>query len=282
MWSNCPFQWQKSYVEGLKEDDTNLNTWFGTAIHRTIQDWLPVVYGGSPVVAKTMDLSDSFKTILIEEVTPYIKQADDNQNVTYMCSREELEEYYQQGTEILSYVQTHSSKLFPTGNTELVGTEVELDMSLTENLNFVAYLDIVTHNKETDEYTIIDIKTSRRGWNDKLKNDPTKRSQLLLYKKFFSVTRNVPLNKIGVEFTILKREHDSNQFYSNPRVSKFVPPNGTPSVNKAWGEFQKFLDTCFDKNGEYRDVQHEPTPSKYACRFCAFKAKKDICPVGIK
>ena len=64
-----------------------------------------------------------------------------------------------------------------------------------------------------------------------------------------------------------------------PRISKFEPPNGAPSVNKAWNSFQKFIDTCFD-NGEYITEQ-TATPSKDACRWCKFKDKKELCSVGI-
>jgi hypothetical protein len=46
---------------------------------------------------------------------------------------------------------------------------------------------------KNNKYKIIDLKTSRTTWNDKQKNDETKRLQLLLYKIFLSQEKNIPL-----------------------------------------------------------------------------------------
>ena len=184
--------------------------------------------------------------------------------------------------EIINFVQQNSKKLFPTENTKLVGIEVELDHPLRENLSFTGFLDIVTTNVKTDEYTIHDLKTSRKGWRPEDKTNPVKKNQILLYKKFFSDMHGVPLDKIKVVYYILKRIVVQNGLYKNPRVGSFIPPHGTISINKTWKEFSQFLDACYDTEGNHITTNIKPTPSKSNCKYCPFKNKKDLCTVGVK
>ena len=55
---------------------------------------------------------------------------------------------------------------------------------------------------------------------------------MLLYKKFYSEKYEIPLDKIKVEYQILKRKISENFEYPIPRISKFVP-NGKP-LKKTW------------------------------------------------
>jgi hypothetical protein len=86
---------------------------------------------------------------------------------------------------------------------------------------------------------------------------------------------------IKVEFIILKRTIFENAQFTIPRVSKFEPSNGTPSVNKSWDRFQKFVNTAFDSEGEYIHEQ-SATPSKDACRWCNFRDKPELCSFAVK
>jgi hypothetical protein len=278
-WKTCPLFWKLRYVDELKIDDVSINTVFGTAIHRIVQEWLgDILFAKSVSYARSIDLSGRFQQILVEELKPYIKLEDG----TFLCSREEVDEYYQQGLEIISFIQQNSKKIFPTEDVKLVGIELELEHPIRENLVFVGYLDIVTTNIKTGMYTIHDLKTSRRGWRDQDRNNPVKRSQLLLYKKFFAEQHAIPLDKVNVEFLILKRIVEQNGLYKNPRVSRFVPPNSNMSINKTWKEFSEFLDTCYDMNGNFITDKIKPAPNKSNCKYCPFKDRKDLCSVGVK
>ena len=70
----------------------------------------------------------------------------------------------------------------------------------------MGYLDVVTYHEATETFKIIDIKTSTKGWSDYAKKDEDKQYQLLLYKQFFSEQYGIPLDKIEIEFFILKRK----------------------------------------------------------------------------
>ena len=62
-------------------------------------------------------------------------------------------------------------------------------------------MDVVIRNKISGKIVIIDLKTATRGWTDFQKKDFNKKSQLLIYKKFYSELFDVPLDKIESSWT---------------------------------------------------------------------------------
>lgn len=251
-------------------------------MHRVIQEWFgDALIAKGYKYAKRLDLSERFHDIFMEELRPVIKQMDADGNEYYMCSRQDLDEFYEQGVAILSYLQDNAHKIFPTEDVKLYGIEVPLSVALRENLEFMGMLDIITHNTKTGEYFIYDLKTSRSGWNAKAKSDPLKKSQLLLYKKYFCEQHDIPFDMVHVEFIILKRMLFENPMFTVPRVSKFVPPSGKPSINKVTKEFERFLDACYDSSGNPIVADIKPTPSRDNCKYCPFRTNKEMCPVGV-
>ena len=268
-WVECPYRWKLKYVDGLDSFDQSIYTIFGTAIHRVIQDWLEQdLYSDSVFDASSINLSEKFKSILIEEAAPHMKVINENGEQTFLFSREELEEFYGQGLEIISYVQQNQEKLFPTKNVKLFAIEHKLKADVNDHVYFIGYIDIVTHNEVTGEYFLYDLKTSTRGWNKYMKQDKTKTDQLLLYKIFFAKELGVPDYKVHIGYLIMKRQLYKTS-YPNPRVTEFVPANGPPSLKRAWSGFNNFTDLVFSDEGSYISEQ-KATPSKSSCRFCSF------------
>ena len=267
-WVECPYRWKLKYIDGLDSFDQSIYTIFGTSIHRVIQDWLEQDLYGGVAGACSMDLSEKFKSILIEEAAPHMKVVNESGEQTFLFSREELEEFYGQGLEIISYVQQNQEKLFPTKDVKLFAIEHELKADVNDHVYFIGYIDIVTHNEVTGEYFLYDLKTSTRGWNKYMKQDKTKTDQLLLYKIFFAKELGVPDYKVHIGYLIMKRQlYKTN--YPNPRVTEFAPSNGPPSLKRAWSGFNNFTDLVFSDEGSYISEQ-KATPSKSSCRFCSF------------
>ena len=267
-WVECPYRWKLKYIDGLDSFDQSIYTIFGTSIHRVIQDWLEQDLYGGVAGACSIDLSEKFKSILIEEAAPHMKVVNENGEQTFLFSREELEEFYGQGLEIISYVQQNQEKLFPTKDVKLFAIEHELKADVNDHVYFIGYIDIVTHNEVTGEYFLYDLKTSTRGWNKYMKQDKTKTDQLLLYKIFFAKELGVPDYKVHIGYLIMKRQLYKSS-YPNPRVTEFAPANGPPSLKRAWSGFNNFTDLVFSDEGSYISEQ-KATPSKSSCRFCSF------------
>jgi hypothetical protein len=279
-WANCPESWKLKYVDGHRIDDGSIHTIFGTAMHEVIQEWLEhYLFNGKELQASSIDLDENLKTKFHEHFKNSIKEVEGQK--VFPCDRPTLEEFYHQGTQILSYVQANQKKLFPTQNTKLLGIEFPIDVEVRPGVQYVGYVDILTQNERTGLITIYDLKTSRAGWTQAQKSDKTKISQLLLYKKFISEHFNVPLESVRVEYIILKRTISENSPYPIPRVSPFEPPHGKPSVNRAWTDFEAFLNDCFDGEGKYKTDTIKHKASKSACKYCVFRERKDICKYGV-
>ena len=279
MWANCPKSWQLKYIDGHRLDDSSIHTVFGTSMHESIQEWLDVLYNQSETMAKTMYLHDGFKEKLLNLFKENTTVSDKGEKV-FLADKKTLMEFYEHGCLILTYLQENYKKIFPTINTKLHSIEYALDMEVRPGVQYIGYIDVVTYNEATKKYVLYDLKTSRSGWTQSQKSDPLKVGQLLLYKRFFSQQLGIDEKNISVEFIILKRTIMENSQYHIPRISKFEPSNGAPSVNKSWNSFQQFINTCFDENGQYITEQ-TASPSKEACRWCKFKDKKELCSVGI-
>jgi hypothetical protein len=273
MWTSCPQQFKLSYIDKLGESSANIHTIFGSAMHETIQHFLSVMYGVTKKQALELDLELMLKDKLVEHFTA--EKAKMTEGAP--CEKEELEEFFGDGRLILQYFKSKLDKLYTKSGFELVSIELPLNAEVRPGVNFVGFIDIVLKDVSSGDIIIIDLKTSTRGWSSYQKTDKVKTSQMLLYKKFYSEKYNVPLDKIKVEYQILKRKISENTEYAIPRISKFVPPNGKPSVNAAWKGFNEFVDAVYDEEGKVKDVEF-PTNKGKSCDWCEFKTRK-ICPI---
>ena len=273
MWTGCQQQFKLSYIDKLGESSANIHTIFGSAMHETIQHFLSVMYGVSKKQALLLDVESMLKEKLVEHFTT--EKAKMTEGTP--CTQIELEEFFGDGRQILHYFKTKLDKLYTKSGFELVSIELPLNAEVRPGVNFVGFIDIVLKEVSSGKIIIIDLKTSTRGWNQYQKADKVKTSQMLLYKKFYSEKYNVPLDKIEVEYQILKRKISDTTEFTIPRISKFVPANGKPSVNAAWKGFMEFVDSVYDEVGAVKQVDF-PTNKSKACDWCEFKSRK-ICSI---
>ena len=276
MYNECPQRWKLNYVDKLSISESNIYLVFGTAMHEVIQTYLEVMYHDSVKNADMLNLEKMLRDKLIEQ----FKIAEETDGKP-PCTKEEINEFFQDGVEILDFVKKRRNDYFQKRQYELVGCEVPIEVDLQKNIKIVGYLDIVLKHIPTDTITIFDIKTSTRGWNKWMKADINKTQQLLLYKQFYSKQYNVPIENINVEYFIVKRKLWENTDFPQKRVQKFVPASGKPSINKVMSGLDIFLNNAFDENGEYNTTKVFALPSKKACRFCEFN-QTEYCSEGVK
>ncbi len=116
------------------------------------------------------------------------------------------------------------------------------------------------------------------GWNKYMKADKSKTDQLLLYKNFFSLEKDIPLDKIDVEYFIVKRKLYEKVDFPQKRVQTFTPANGKPSLNKVMSRFDDFLNECFDDKGEHDlTKKYNKITINNNCKWCEFKDRPEIC-----
>ena len=273
MYNECPKKWSLQYVEGYKQFTSTIHTVFGTALHEVIQHYLTVLYEQNGVQADKLNTSEMFEDKLREE---YVKQYKSNKN-QHFSSPEELREFYEDGIEIIRDFSKNKSKHFSKRGWWLIGCEVPISLvpdPKKPNVVYNGYLDMVMYHEPTHTIHIIDLKTSTSGWNDKQKKDENKQFQLLLYKKFFSEQFNFPIEKIEVEFFIVKRKLFESEDFVIRRIQKFKPPSGKIKISRANQALQNFIDQAFDLNG-YKKVEH-PMQVNNNCKWCVFH-KTHLC-----
>jgi hypothetical protein len=273
MYSTCQQQYKLKYVDKLGESSANIHTIFGSAMHETIQHFLDVMYN----VTKKQALTLNLEGMLYEKLVEHFTNEKEKMEGRFPCTKQELDEFFEDGKLILDYFTKKLDKLYSKSGFELVAIEQMLNAEVKPGVNFVGFIDVLLKDKTTQEYIIIDLKTSTRGWNKYQKNDKIKTSQMLLYKKFYSEKYDIPLDKIKVEYQILKRKLWESADFPVPRISKFVPANGKPSVNRAWDGFLGFVDSVFGEDGEVIQTDF-PTNKGRHCDWCEFK-ERNLCPL---
>ena len=146
------------------------------------------------------------------------------------------------------------------------------------NIKFRGFIDLILFDSAESRLKIYDIKTSTMGWNKYVKKDRNKTDQLLLYKQFYSKQFDFPINRIDVEFFIVKRKLYENVSFPQKRVQQFSPASGTPSLNKSVKRLSEFIKECFTDDGQYNmEHTYRKEASKKNCRFCEFREMPELC-----
>lgn len=273
-WKTCPQQYKLKYIDDKSLFSGNIYTLYGTALHETVQHYLDVMYNQTKKKANDLDLEALLQERLIENFKLENEKFPDGKHI---CTKEELEEFFYDGKLLLRWFKKNIARLFIKRGRELVGIEVPLEVQIRPNLVYKGYIDVIIKDLFDNTYIIIDLKTSTKSWTKWQKNDKVKATQLLLYKKYYSELFNVPIENITVEFHILKRKINENADFPIPRASRFAPSQGKISVNKSIKDFDNFVDTVFDSEGNRKadaDYPKVPGDNKRNCKWCEFYERK--------
>ena len=223
---------------------------------------------------------------MIEEYNKYKKKHG------HFTTPEELQEFYLDGEAILDWFKKHKRgrrSYFSKRKHELKGIEVPLILQPIKerpNIKYMGYVDLIIYNKQSEEYTIFDIKTSTKGWSKWQKGDEIKHQQLYLYKQYYSELFKVPLDKIIVEFYIVKRKvlNFDDENIKSPhqayRVQNFKPTDNRLRLKRAKEDFTGFIRECYTAEGNPVDKDFNKNVDKL-CDWCEFGKDKDLCGAAL-
>ncbi len=280
MFEKCPNQWKLSYIDKLAPFTYSIATCFGTAFHETLQEYLTVMYTKSIKQANELDLRDM---LLSHMKIEYAKGVEAN-NGKHFSNPDELAEHLEDGIQILEWFKKRRSQYFSTKNMELVGIEIELAVPaslVNENVYWYGFIDIVVRDTVLNKIKVIDIKTSRMGWNKWQKADKLKAAQLVAYKKYFSDQFGTPIDNIDIEFFIVKRKLLEESMFPQKRIQILNPASGSVTRKKIQRSIDSFIEHCFTHSGEKRKDQKylaiSGKGSKH-CKWCPFKTDYENCP----
>ena len=276
-WAVCPHKWKLNYIDELRTFKGNIHTLFGSAMHDVLQTYLTVMYNDTIKTADALPLA----SMLLHRMKKYYKEIVEDLHGEEVSSQEEMQEFYEHGLAIIEWFVKKRGMYFSKKGNELVGIEVPIEYDLPNKIKFVGYIDVLMYDTVRERYKIIDIKTSTMGWNKWAKADKTKTDQLLLYKQFYGKQNDIPLDKIDVEYFIVKRKLYDKVDWPQRRVQTFTPANGTPSINKVTNNIQNFIDECFIDGKYNKEHIYRKEASKKNCRFCEFN-QTEYCDAGVK
>jgi len=277
-YATCPRQWQALHLTKEIPSLPSIHMTFGTAVHETIQSWLDVLYNKKVKDANEMKLD----SLLYENmVKAYINDKKRNKGIDF-SDKDEMQKFYLDGKHILDFIKRKRAAYFTTKGVYLAGIETVLYRELRPKVYFKGKIDLVFYDERVDRWTIVDIKTSTKGWSKYQKADDNKKSQVLLYRHFFSEQFNIPLEKIDVLYFIVKRQVPKDAEFASmqKRVQEFRPPSGPRKMKQAVTLLNEFVAGTVGTDGKHEHKPYPTTPSKDACRFCELK-KNRICPDAV-
>ena len=276
----CPHKWKLAYIDRLVPFNDSIDTVFGTAFHETLQYFLQLMYTQSVTVAETIDL----KELLITNLRNEYKRAVEANEGKHFSNPLQLAEYIEDGEAILHWFKKNRRKYFSSKDYELVGIELDLCTQASENnpsVFWYGFIDLVIRHIPTNTIKLIDIKTSRNGWNQYQKADNLKSAQLVAYKNYFSKQFGVSVDNIEIEFFIVKRKIQADSMFPQKRIQQHVPASGSVTQRKVQRMIAEFVDHCFDQDGEKKeDNKYLAVAGKGAknCKYCPFKEDYERCP----
>ena len=272
MWASCPHKWYLTYIENKQPYQASIHTVFGTAFHETIQDYITVMYNESGASADRMDLIGLFQTKFSEVYAKEYKAAG-----AHFTNAEEMGEFFEDAVAILNFIKKNRNKLFTIRKMRLLGIEIPLLLNVANNVFLKGFIDFVLYDEDLDKVYIYDIKTSTRGWSDREKKDDSKIAQILLYKEYFSKQFGFDVEKIEVEYFIVKRKIWEQSEYPTPRTQSFKPASGKNKRKQAVDNFQSFIKDCFDEVGKPQLKSYLKNVGESSCKWCPYKDSPELC-----
>ena len=266
-YNKCPRLWEKQYLRNEIPFTQNIYTCFGTAMHETIQEWLTVLYHDKVKAAMEMDLD---KLLYVNMVKAY-RMGKASMNGDHFSSADELTQFYLDGKHILNFLKKKRNAYFTTKNNMLAGVETLLYQELKPGVMFKGLIDLVFYNKNTDEWTIIDIKTSTSGWRDQQKKNPNLTAQVILYKEFFARQFGVDKDKINVEYFIVKRRVPAEADWASMqrRVQEFRPNAGPRKTKQVLAQMNKMISETVGEDGKFIDQEYSCNSPLGKCSECS-------------
>jgi len=267
IYNKCPKKWELMYLRKQVPFTQNIYTCFGTAMHETLQTYLEVLYHDKVKTANEIDIDQ----LLYDNIIQSYKSSKAQNGHTHFSTAEQLTEFWLDGKHILEYIKKKRAAYFSTKTAKLAGIETLLYQQIRPGVMFKGLVDLIFYHPTTDRWTVMDIKTSTRGWNDSYKKNSNLTAQVILYREFFAKQFNIDPSKIDVEFFIVKRRVPVDAEFASQqrRVQEFTPSSGPRKTKQVMASMDKFIADVLDEENNYVDKSYSCSSPLGKCTECA-------------
>lgn len=193
-WKDCSYRHKLKHVNKIDLGKPGPLLDFGTAVHAACEQFL-----------KTRTMDASIATKMIASVWEKNSELKGFEPATSSV-------FQQEAINILADVPAFMEETFP--GWEYIDAEHQLYETIEGHPHaFKGFIDgiIRAKNKKKDLVWLIDWKTTSWGWDMRKKTDETVRTQLVLYKTFWSQKMGVDPKDVRCGFVLLKRSAKPNQ-----------------------------------------------------------------------
>ena len=168
------------------------------------------------------------------------------------------------------FIKKKRAAYFSTKTAKLAGIETLLYQQIRPGVMFKGLVDLIFYHPNTERWTVMDIKTSTRGWNDTYKKNPNLTAQVILYREFFAKQFKIDPSKIDVEFFIVKRRVPAEAEFATQqrRVQEFTPASGPRKTKQVIESMNKFISDVLDSDNNYIDKEYPCTSPLGKCNEC--------------
>jgi hypothetical protein len=266
-YSKCPKLWELQYLRNTIPFTQNIYTCFGTAMHETIQEWLTVMYHDSVKASNDIDLGK----LLYANMAKSYRSAKAIMNHQHFSTQEELTQFWVEGKHILEWIKKKRGGYFSSKTMMLAGVETLLYQEIKPGVVFKGLIDLVFYHPNVDRWTIMDIKTSTSGWREDQKKNPNLTAQVILYKEFFAKQFNIDIDKIDVQYFIVKRRVPKDAEFASmqKRVQEFSPSSGPRKSKEVLASMNNFIQDVLDEEGNYVDKEYKCKNPFGKCEHCS-------------
>ena len=265
-YNKCPRLWELQYLRNLVPYEPSIYMVFGTAFHETLQTYLETLYMDKVKTANDLNI----KTILYDNMVKAYKSAKAMSGHEHFSNETEMYSFYRDGLSIMDWIKKKRGGYFSSKTMQLAGIETLLYQEIRPGVVFKGLVDLVFYHPNSDRWTIVDIKTSTRGWQDKAKKNTNLTAQVILYREFFAKQFGIDKDKIDVEYFIVKRQIPKNADFASmrKRVQQFSPASGPRKTKQVLEAMNKFIADTVDENGEYIDKTYQCSSAFGKCDHC--------------
>lgn len=235
-------------------DKPTEHTEFGGIIHDAIEQYL---VGAAP----------------LDPVVTGQKVLEGLSAIEGFTARENVQEWVDAVAPILEELPDFLAANFQ--NYKVTSAECELQEIFEKKPNryFKGFIDCVLECEKIDkrlknpvvekQYWIIDWKTTSWGWTGDKKRDPEKQMQLVLYKHFWCLKNNIPLDQVRCAWVLLKRVGKPGQHIELVPVSV-----GEKAIEKA-------METTYRMMGSVEKQIF--VKNRNSCKYCPYN-NTEHCP----
>jgi RecB family exonuclease len=236
----CPYRHYLDYECGfLKDKEQTEFLSFGTAIHEGIES-----------LYETCDIQHSQK-VFVEKFNELWEQHRHEEHDTF-----------------LDIGLIAISNIFQSGipqREEFTHKEFEVNHLLKDNISFKGFIDLITYDPIKQKICIIDLKTTKNGWNNYQRKSIKTKAQLYLYLIFLSEMYDADPALFECKFVLIE--------YNKNVTEEFILDGNPDDIKKTRELLDSIIDALYYRKGN----RYLKFKNKNNCRFCPYSDDKKLC-----